>query len=90
MFKSNCVSPPLYVECRGFRCVRRSCSEPILSFAVGLTLHSDYHGTDCRGDFDCDSATANVWNASQEHVAVADKLLHVARAQFGGDHLPPD
>jgi hypothetical protein len=44
----------------------------------------------CGGDFDCDSATVNVWNATKGHEKIAEQLLQVVWAQFRGDHLPPE
>ena len=57
---------------------------------VGRELYNHTYGAECkRGDFDCATPDANMWNQSDAMIEVADRLAKVVRAQFQGDHLPP-
>ena len=60
---------------------------PIWDDVRGQELYD--HSADCRGDFDCDSETENVFNASAAHRRVSAQLLAAVRVQFDGDHKPP-
>ena len=57
---------------------------------VGRELYNHTYGAECkRGDFDCATPDANMWNQSDALLKVADLLAKIVRTQFQGDHLPP-